>query len=79
MAFAVLVLAGAALWAARIARPDAADGCAGVPTEAGETAAAGSVALAVAPTRTRSTSARLDACCHVLMSLGMAGMLLAML
>jgi hypothetical protein len=29
--------------------------------------------------RTRSTSARIDACCHVLMSLGMAGMLLAML
>ena len=78
---AVLLLAGAVLWATRVVRPGAVGGCAGasVAGESVSEGAAGSVALAVAPTRTRSTSARLDACCHVLMSLGMAGMLLAML
>ncbi len=39
----------------------------------------GAVALAPPATRTRSTGPRLDAGCHLLMSLGMAGMLLAML
>ncbi len=39
----------------------------------------GAVALAAPATRTRSTGPRLDAGCHLLMSLGMAGMLLAML
>ncbi|NMO91334.1 DUF5134 domain-containing protein [Actinomycetospora sp. TBRC 11914] len=76
VAFAVLVLAGAALWASRIVRPVGPGCCAdGTP----EIASGGSVAVAVAPARTRSTSGRLDACCHVLMSVGMAGTLLAML
>jgi hypothetical protein len=80
VAFAVLVLGGAALWAARIVRPVVPGCCAaGGSTQAEEMASGGSVAVAVAPVRTRSTSARIDACCHVLMSLGMAGMLLAML
>jgi Domain of unknown function (DUF5134) len=80
VALAVLVLGGAALWATRIVRPVLPGCCAaGGSTQAEEIASGGSVAVAVAAVRTRSTSARIDACCHVLMSLGMAGMLLAML
>ena len=78
--FVVLLVAGAVLWTSRIARPGALGGCAGAPTAAEEKATSeGSVAVAVAPARTRSTSVRFDAGCHVLMSLAMAGMLLAML
>ncbi|WP_425570467.1 hypothetical protein [Pseudonocardia adelaidensis] len=39
----------------------------------------GGAALAWASVAVRPSGARLDAGCHVLMSLGMAGMLLAML
>lgn len=80
VAFAVLVLGGAALWATRVVRPVLPGCCAaGGSMQAEEIASGSAVAVAVAPVRSRSTSARIDACCHVLMSLGMAGMLLAML
>jgi hypothetical protein len=78
--FVVLLVAGAVLWTSRIVRPGASGGCAGAPTAAEEKATSeGSVAIAAAPAGTRSTGARFDAGCHVLMSLAMAGMLLAML
>lgn len=78
--FVVLLVAGAVLWTSRIVRPGAPGGCADAPPATGEKATSGgSVAIAVAPAGTRSTGARFDACCHVLMSLAMAGMLLAML
>lgn len=78
--FVVLLVAGAVLWTSRIVRPGGPGGCAGAPTAIEEKATSeGSVAVAVAPAGTRSTGARFDAGCHVLMSLAMAGMLLAML
>ncbi len=78
--FVVLLVAGAVLWTSRIVRPGAPGGCAGASTATEKKAMSeGSVAVAVAPAGTRSTGVRFDAGCHVLMSLAMAGMLLAML
>jgi hypothetical protein len=83
VAFVVLLVAGAVFWAVRAwrggAEPEPVAQLAG-------TGAAGGIAVAV---RTRAvggrtglaalTGARRDALCHLLMSAGMAGMLLAML
>lgn len=70
--FAGLLLVTAVLWALRVRRPAAAD-CAGQ----GPDEIAGGVAVAARPAT--GLGARLDAGCHLLMSLGMAGMLVAML
>lgn len=78
-AFVVLLLVGAGLWATRIARPAAPGGCRDLPTTTTTAPSGGAVAVAVAPAPTRSSGARLDAGCHALMALAMAGMLLAML
>lgn len=65
-------------WAWRAARGDAHP----AHTHDGNTVASivggGGVALAVRPTRVLRTGARLDSCCHLLMSLGMASMLFTM-
>lgn len=70
--FVVLLLAAAALWVVHVVRPDAA-GHDEPPSAAGATTAVDTRVPSV------TTGLRLDAGCHLLMSLGMAGMLLAML
>lgn len=70
--FAALLLGTAVLWALRVRRPASADRAGQGPDEA-----AGGIAVATRPTT--ALGARLDAGCHLLMSLGMAGMLVAML
>ena len=71
--FAALLLGTAVLWALRVRRPAApADGVGQGPDEAPG-------GVAVATRATTGLGARLDAGCHLLMSLGMAGMLVAML
>ena len=71
--FAGLLLVTAVLWALRVRLPAAQTGCAGQ----GPDEARGGVAVATRPVT--GLGARLDAGCHLLMSLGMAGMLVAML
>ncbi|GLZ54553.1 DUF5134 domain-containing protein [Actinomycetospora sp. NBRC 106378] len=68
----VVSLAAAAFWLVRIVRPVPGEGCAPAVL-----ADAGSVAVAARPV-VATVGSRLDAGCHLLMSLGMAGMLLAM-
>jgi hypothetical protein len=87
--FVALLVGAAVLWAVRIARPAAVGGGCGCAAgtsvsalDAITTETGGGVAVAVAApavTAARTTGPRLDATCHLLMSLGMAGMLLAML
>ncbi|MEJ2868062.1 DUF5134 domain-containing protein [Actinomycetospora sp. OC33-EN08] len=75
--FVVLLVAAAAWWAVRAVRADRSVAPAtpdGTPPGSG-----GGVAVAAPAAPTRTAGPRLDAGCHLLMSLGMAGMLLAML
>jgi hypothetical protein len=71
--FVVLLFAAAFLWVVHVARPAAAGHDAAVPASDGGAVAVGT--RVPSPT----TGFRLDAGCHLLMSVGMAGMLLAML
>lgn len=75
--FIVLLVASAVLWAVHIARPDTVDDA--IPAADERAGGDGSVAVAARSAPTRTTGPRLDAGCHLLKSLGMAGMLLAML
>ncbi|MFC5062880.1 DUF5134 domain-containing protein [Actinomycetospora atypica] len=75
--FAALLLGTAVLWALRVRRPAAEPSCAGRGPDEAAGGSAGGAAVAVRPTT--GLGARLDAGCHLLMSLGMAGMLVAML
>ncbi len=70
-AFVVLLVASAVFWALRAARADT--GRAVEPAAGG-----GGTATVVRPGLARVTNRRVDACCHLLMSLGMGGMFLAM-
>lgn len=70
-AFVMLLAASAVFWAFRAARADT--GRAVEPAEGG-----GGVATLVRPGLARVTNRRVDGCCHLLMSLGMGGMFLAM-
>lgn len=71
--FAGMLLVTAVLWALRVRRPAASADCA----TQGPDEARGGVAVVARPGT--GLGARLDAGCHLLMSLGMAGMLVAML
>ena len=74
-AFVVLLAAAAVWWSRRAARPrTGVDACAGSAPGAGAVVATRAVPTGVA----RLTGPRTDACCHLLMSIGMGAMLLAM-
>ena len=70
-AFVVLLVASAVFWALRAARVET-----GRAVE--QAAGGGGAATIVRPGLARVTNRRVDACCHLLMSLGMGGMFLAM-
>ena len=73
--FVVLLAGAAALWGRRAVRPRTGTGAAAGSSPGGGVA----VATGAVPTGlARLTGPRTDACCHLLMSLGMGAMLLAM-
>ena len=71
--FVVVLAAAAVMWAVRVVRPDPV-----VTAPPPARATPGGVVVLGAPSRVRPIGPRLDAGCHALMGLGMAGMLLAM-
>jgi hypothetical protein len=72
--FVVLLTAAAAMWARRAVRPRARPDTAGGSPPGGAAIATRAVPTGLA----RLTGPRTDACCHLLMSIGMGAMLLAM-
>jgi hypothetical protein len=74
-AFVVLLAAAAVMWSHRAMRPrTGVDGCAVPVPDAGAVLATRAVPTGFA----RLTGPRTDACCHLLMSIGMGAMLIAM-